>query len=65
MRLEFGMKLVLACFFLTTSVLYGDERPKVFAYSLVPLKQYNPPTLVSSRQVVAGVIKLDGRNYVG
>lgn len=70
--LELGVELVLAGFFLSRQLenahdddadIIESKRPA--AHSLVALKQNNPPTLVTSRQIVARVVELNGRYDIG
>lgn len=34
-------------------------------YLLIPLKQHNPPPLITRCEVVSGMVELDGRDNVG
>lgn len=70
--LELGVELVLASFFLPRQLenahdddadIIESKRPA--AHSLVALEQNNPPTLVTSRQIVARVVELNGRYDIG
>lgn len=63
MGLELGMEFVFACFFLVKTLARmrrGTRLEKIRSYRLVPLKQNNPTAFVTSRQVVASMIELDG-----
>jgi hypothetical protein len=72
MGLKFSVKLILACFFLQ-GVSRFLQRPLEFAgiqlpastYCLIPLKQHNSPSFVSSCQIIACVVEFNCGDYVG
>lgn len=67
------MKLILAGFFLCCSVISARQkqekeknsrRPEGVGYRLVSLEQHHPSSLVTSGQIVTGVVKFDGRDDI-
>lgn len=71
-RLEFSVEFIFAALLLEWRGDH-DDQPNTAAtgtlrrgaYRLITLKEHNTTTLVSSCQIVARVIKLDGGNDVG